>query len=202
MDEPGSRDDRLQRQLAFLVEIDKLKRIERRTVIADRSRQENSAEHSWHIAVAALLLEEHAVEHGIDLFRVVRMLLIHDLVEIDAGDTFCYDEAANRDKEERELAAAERLFGMLPAEQGRTFRELWDEFEACETAEARYAAALDRLQPVLLNLHTEGHSWNEHGVRREQVEERNRPIGDAAPEIWEHVLARLDEAVADGLLSP
>jgi len=149
---------RLARQLAFLVELDKLKTVLRRTSLIDRSRAENTAEHSWHIAVAAALLEEHAVGHGVDLLRVVKMLLNHDVVEIDAGDTFCYDAEANRDKLEREERAAERLFGLLPADQGAELRALWEEFEARETAEARYAAALDRIQPVLQNLHTEGHS--------------------------------------------
>jgi len=193
---------RLTSQIAFLIELDKLKTVLRRTTLIDRSRPENTAEHSWHIAVAAVLLEEHAVERGVDLLRVVKMLLVHDVVEIDAGDTFCYDAEANRDKLEREERAAERLFGLLPADQGAEMRALWDEFEAGATAEARYAAALDRLQPVLQNLHTEGHSWRAHGVGRAQVVHRNRPIGDAAPEIWEHLLARLDEAVERGHLEP
>jgi putative hydrolase of HD superfamily len=193
---------RLASQLAFLVELDKLKTVLRRTSLIDRSRAENTAEHSWHIAVAAVLLEEHAVGHGVDLLRVVKMLLIHDVVEIDAGDTFCYDAEANRDKLEREERAAERLFGLLPADQAAELRALWEEFEARETAEARYAAALDRIQPVLQNLHTEGHSWRAHGIGRAQVVHRNRPIGDAAPEIWEHLLARLDEAVERGHLEP
>ncbi len=191
---------RLHRQLAFLVELDKLKTVLRRTVLTDRSRQENTAEHSWHIALAAVLLEEHAVERGIDLLRVVKMLLVHDVVEIDAGDTFCYDVEANRDKAEREERAADRLFGMLPPDQGGELRALWEEFEARATAEARYAAALDRIQPVLQNLQTEGASWRAHGVPHAEVVDRNRPIGEAAPGIWEHLLARLDEAVELGHL--
>lgn len=193
---------RLASQLAFLIELDKLKTVLRRTTLVDRSRPENTAEHSWHIAVAAVLLEEHAVERGVDLLRVIKMLLVHDVVEIDAGDTFCYDVEANLDKLEREQRAAVRLFGLLPADQATELRELWDEFEAGATPEARYAAALDRLQPVLQNLHTEGHSWRAHGVCRSQVVHRNRRIGDAAPEIWEHLLARLDEAVERGHLAP
>lgn len=183
-----------------MVELDKLKTVLRRTTLTDRSRQENTAEHSWHIALAAVLFEEHAVERGIDLLRVVKMLLVHDVVEIDAGDTFCYDAEANRDKLEREERAADRLFGMLPPDQGRELRALWEEFEAAASPEARYAAALDRIQPVLQNLQTDGHSWRRHGVAHSEVVQRNSPIGDALPEIWEHLLARLDEAVERGHL--
>lgn len=199
--QPAQPAPRLARQLAFLLELDKLKTVLRRTVLTDHSRRENTAEHSWHIALAAVLLEEHAVERGIDLLRVVKMLLVHDVVEIDAGDTFCYDVEANRDKLARERRAADRLFGMLPADQGGELRELWEEFEARRTAEARYAAALDRIQPVLQNLKTQGHSWREHGVGHADVVDRNRPIGDAVPQIWEHLLDLLEEAVQQGHLS-
>lgn len=192
---------RLDRQLVFILEIDRLKTVLRRTVLLDRSRRENSAEHSWHIALMAVLLEEHAAERGLELLRVVKMLLVHDLVEIDAGDTFVYDVAAQAGKLERERRAAERLFGLLPADQGTELRALWDEFEARTTPEARYAAALDRLQPLLHNLETEGHTWRQHGVHRDQVVERNRHLLDeGAPELWRRVLARLDEAVELGHL--
>ena len=147
--------ERLERQIEFIVEIDKLKTVLRRTTLIDRSRHENSAEHSWHIALMAVLLSEHAKEE-VNLLRVVKMLLVHDLVEIDAGDTFCYDAAANLDKEERERAAAARLFALLPPDQGAELWALWEEFEAMATPEARYAAALDRMQPILHNLRDRG----------------------------------------------
>lgn len=191
--------DRLARQIEFIAEIDKLKSVERRTTLIDRSRQENSAEHSWHIALMAVLLAEHSRD-GIDLLRVVKMLLVHDLVEIDAGDTFCYDAAANEDKEARERLAAERLFGLPPADQGAELWALWEEFEARETAEARFAAALDRMQPILQNLRTDGASWQAHGIRKHQVLERNRPIDDGSPTLWEYVTRLVDEAVEQGIL--
>jgi putative hydrolase of HD superfamily len=193
---------RLDRQIAFILEIDKLKTVLRRTVLIDRSRQENSAEHSWHIALMAVLLEEHAAERGLELLRVVKMLLVHDLVEIDAGDTFVYDAPGQVDKPEREQRAAERLFGLLPPDQGAEVMDLWQEFEARETPEARYAAALDRLQPLLHNLHTEGHSWRLHGVRREQVVAINGHLDHGAPALWRRIIVLLDEAVERGHLQP
>lgn len=199
-DPPPGDDPRLARQLEFILEVDRLKKVERRTVLTDRSRLENSAEHSWHIALMAVLLSEYSSGDELDLFRVVQMLLIHDIVEIDAGDTFVYDAKAHEDKEEREREAAERLFGLLPEDQGEHLHRLWEEFEARETPEARYAGALDRLQPVLHNLMTEGGSWQQHGVRRSQVVERNAPMEDGAPALWSHVLELLDEAVAKGHL--
>lgn len=190
-------EERLERQLAFMVEIDRLKRILRQTLIGDGSRRENSAEHSWHLAVAALLLAEHAPA-GVDLARTVRMALVHDLVEIDAGDTFCYDPNANLDKEERERLCADRIFGILPSDQGAELRELWEEFERGETPEARYANALDRLQPLLQNLHTDGGTWRMHGVRREQVLQRMQPIHDAIPALWPMVERALQRAAERG----
>src|SRR6056297_294642 len=157
---------RLEQQVAFILEIDRLKTIYRRTYLTDTSRFENSAEHSWHIAVMAMLLAEHANTLEVDQLRVIKMLLIHDLVEIDAGDTFAYDTAAHADKAAREQAAADRLFGLLPADQAAEFRALWDEFESRQTPEAKFAGALDRLQPLLHNLYTHGRSWREHGVRK------------------------------------
>ena len=191
--------ERLARQLDFLIEIDRLKTVLRRTDISDGSRLENSAEHSWHIAVMALLLGEYAGE-GIDVPRVLEMLLVHDIVEVDAGDTFCYDVAANCDREERERAAAERLFGLLPPDQGDRLRARWDEFEARETREARFAAALDRLEPVLLNYVTAGGSWRRHAVEEEQVRKRNRPIGDGAAELWELASRLIGDAAERGWL--
>jgi len=194
-----ARTERLAAQLRFVLEIDKLKSVLRRTSILDRSRRENSAEHSWHLAIMAIVLAEYAPE-SLDLGRTLKMVLVHDLVEIDAGDTFCYDHAGRLDQHERERVGAERLFGMLPADLGRHLRELWDEFEARRTVEARFAAALDRLQPVLHNYVTEGGSWREHDVTRDEVVARNHPMADGAPELWEHARALIEDAVARGIL--
>ena len=179
--------DRLRRQLAFLVEVDRLKLVLRRVPITDGSRRENSAEHSWHLAVAALVMAEHAGAE-VDIERVLRMVVVHDLVEIDAGDTFAYDSAANVGRVERELLAAERLFGVLPEAERDGLRALWEEFEAGETPSARFAIALDRLQPLLVNDRAEGGSWREHGISRAQVLARMRPIERAIPALWPLVL--------------
>jgi putative hydrolase of HD superfamily len=189
--------NRLAQQLEFIAEVDKLKGILRQTRVMDGSRQENSAEHSWHLAVMAVLLNEHARE-GVDVQRVVKMLLIHDVVEIDAGDTFCYNAAATVGKEERERGAAERLFGLLPEEQSREFRDLWEEFEARGTAEAQFANALDRLQGLLQNYHNGGGTWRLHGITRDQVLNRMRPIENASPVLWGYVLRVIDEVYAGG----
>ncbi len=153
-----TRRDRLARQIAFIIELDKLKQVLRQTLLIDRSRQENDAEHSWHIAAMVVVLDEYA-EPEVDRLRVLKMLLIHDIVEIDAGDTFLYDTAHAATQAAREQAAAERLYGLLPPDQGAALRALWDEFEAGETRDARFAKALDRLQPMLHNCHTEGAMW-------------------------------------------
>ena len=192
--------ERLGQQIGFIVEIDKLKQIFRQTLLLADRRQENDAEHSWHLALMAVLLAEHAVETDIDVLRVVKMLLVHDLVEIDAGDTFAYDAEAHKDKEEREIKAAERIFNLLPPDQARTVRGLWNEFEARQTSEARYAAALDRLQPVLLNLHGGGDGWRLHGITKSQVIAYNRHIEEGAPSLWEYVRKSVDEAVERGIL--
>ena len=162
--------ERLKKQIDFIVEIDKLKHILRRTVLIDKSRRENDAEHSWHLAVMAILLKEYAAE-DVDLEKVMKMVLVHDLVEIDAGDTFCYDAKANLDKRDRELCAADRLFAILPEDQAKELRRLWEEFEECTTPEARFAASLDRLQPFIHNVHTDGHTWK-NGVTSDQVHAR------------------------------
>ena len=190
---------RLQQQIAFIIEIDKLKRILRQTLLTDASRQENSAEHSWHIALMAVVLSEYAPTE-IDLLKVIKLLLLHDLVEIDAGDTFCYDVAANQNKVERELAAADRIFGLLPAEQDVELRSLWEEFEAQTTPEALFAAALDRLQPLLNNQQTDGASWQKHGITREQVLWRMQPVKAGAPQLWTLIEEIVDSCVAAGYL--
>ena len=192
--------DRLSRQVDFLLEIDRLKGVLRQTFLTDGSRRENSAEHSWHVAIFAAVLLEHAARPDLDLLRVIKMLLIHDVVEIDAGDTFVYDEAAHADKAERERRAADRLFGLLPPDQARELRELWDEYEARATPEARYAAALDRLQPILHNLRTQGTVWRKHGIRSSQVLARNRHMVEGSPALWEYAQARIREAVERGYL--
>lgn len=171
---------RLKQQLDFLCEIDKLKTIFRRTnLIADESRLENSAEHSWHLAFYAMILSEYANDK-IDLLKVIKMVLLHDIVEIDAGDTFCYDEQANVDKSEREKLAAERLFNLLPADQSAEYLELWFEFEARETQEAKFACSVDRMQPLLHNYVTGGGSWKRHDIKRVQVEKRMQAVEGGA----------------------
>jgi putative hydrolase of HD superfamily len=189
--------DRLDRQLRFVIEIDKLKRVLRQTMLMDATRSENSAEHSWHLSLMAILLEEYS-PRPVDLGRVLRMVLVHDIVEIDAGDTFCYDVEANLGKAMREEAAAERIFGLLPPEQGFELRSLWEEFEAEITPEARFATALDRLQPLLHNLQTGGGTWRIHGVAREQVLARMQPIRAAMPDLWPFVELSLARAVEQG----
>ncbi len=192
--------DRLERQLAFIVEIDKAKTILRNSLVIEAGRRENDAEHAWHLAVMARVLAEYARDE-IDVDRVIEMLLVHDLVEIDAGDTFIYDTAARERQAEKERAAADRIFGLLPADQAAAVRDRWEEFEARRTPEARFAFALDRLQPLLLNFHTQGHAWRKHGVRRAQVTAVNATIADGAPELWEYARGLIDEAVQRGYLS-
>ena len=188
---------RLAAQLAFVVEIDRLKSVLRQTPLCDGSRRENSAEHSWHLAIMAMLLAEHA-DAAVNATRAVRMLLVHDLVEIDAGDTFAYDATANVGRADRERIAAERIFGLLPDDQGAELRALWEEFEAQESTDARFAVALDRMQPLLNNHHSSGGSWVVHGVSRSQVLARMRPIQDAIPAAWPVVLDLVDRNCACG----
>lgn len=185
--------DRLARQICFLVETEKLKGVLRKTSPIHAARYENSAEHSWSLALMAMLLAEHADEK-LDAVRVLQMLLVHDLVEVDAGDTFCYDLAANATKAERERCAAERLFGLLPENQERDFRGLWEEFEARASAEARFANALDRLLPLLQNFHNGGGSWREFGISVERALDRQRPIADASGALWEYAQSVFQEA--------
>jgi putative hydrolase of HD superfamily len=192
-------DERLTQQLSFILELDKAKQIFRQNPLTDGSRRENDAEHMWHLAVMTAVLAEHADE-PVDVAKVIVMLLLHDVVEIDAGDTFVYDEAAHEGKEERERAAADRIFGLLPADQVRAFRDLWDEFEAKATPEARFAGAMDRLQPLLLNHASAGGAWAEHGIVATQVRKRNAPIGDASARLWAEALAVIDDAVGKGYL--
>lgn len=192
--------DRLRRQLALIVEADRLKLVLRRTLVSGATRHENSAEHSWHLALAAMALAEHAGA-GVDIGRVMRMVTVHDLVEIDAGDTFAYDASANLGRVEREKLAADRLFGLLPAPEGADMRALWDEFEEGRTATARFAIALDRLLPLLLNDLTEGGSWRTNGVTRSQVLRRMAPIEAGIPALWPFVLEIVERNCALGRIT-
>lgn len=187
--------NRLEQQLAFSAELDKLKNILRRSQLMDASRNENSAEHSWHLATMAILFNEYSAG-PVDLIRVLKMLLVHDIVEIDAGDTFAYDTVNVATQNEREQRAADRLFGLLPAEQGRELREMWEEFEHRQTAESKYANALDRLQPLMQNFYSGGMSWKKHGVTREQVMQRMEAVRTGMPEVWPKVLKIIDDACA------
>jgi putative hydrolase of HD superfamily len=188
---------RFEQQIRFIVEIDRLKSVLRRTLLTDGSRRENSAEHSWHVALMASILSEHA-QPEVDVQRVIEMLLVHDLVEIDAGDTFAYDAAGNADRAARERAAADRLFQLLPPDQNHRFRQLWEEFEEGRTPESRYAIALDRMQPLLQNVHSQGGAWRSHGVTREQILMRMQPIEDLSAELWVYVVRLIDEVWAAG----
>ncbi|EKA6055668.1 HD domain-containing protein [Vibrio parahaemolyticus] len=186
--------DRLEKQLALLIELDKLKSVLRRTrVKSAEGRLENSGEHSWHVALMAVLMEEHA-NAPVDICRVMKMLLIHDVVEIDAGDTFVYDTAATKEQAEKEIKAAERLFGMLPIDQGQELLALWQEFEAAQSDDAKYAKALDRLIPMLLNYHNNGQSWKENSVTREQALTINKRIEFGSVTLWDKAKELIEEA--------
>ncbi|HCG8481126.1 TPA: HD domain-containing protein [Vibrio parahaemolyticus] len=192
--------DRLEKQLALLIELDKLKSVLRRTrVKSAEGRLENSGEHSWHVALMAVLMVEHA-NAPVDICRVMKMLLIHDVVEIDAGDTFVYDTAASKEQAEKEIKAAERLFGMLPTDQGQELLALWLEFEAAQSDDAKYAKALDRLIPMLLNYHTNGQSWKENSVAREQALTINKRIEFGSVTLWDKAKELIEEATEKGWL--
>ncbi|MBQ6936899.1 MAG: HD domain-containing protein [Clostridia bacterium] len=188
---------RFNKKLQFLILIDKMKSVYRQTLLADKSRRETDAEHSWHIAMMAMLFAEFAPE-GVDKERVIKMCLVHDLVEIYAGDTFCYDEKAGEDKAEREMRAAQKLFSVLPAEDGDEIKGLWLEFEKQETPDAVFAASLDRFQPLINNFLTDGHTWKKGKVVRPQVEERAALIKKGLPIAWETVQKILDDAENKG----
>lgn len=176
---------RLEQQVKFLVEIDKVKNIFRQTYLADSSRKENDAEHSWHLAIAAFLLKEHMKEE-VDLLKVIIMVLIHDLVEIDAGDTYAYDEEGKKTQADREKKAADRIYGLLPEEQGKMLYDLWLEFEAQKTPEAKFARVMDNLQPMMLNAATDGKAWVEHGVHLAQIMKRNEHTAEYSETLMEY----------------
>lgn len=192
--------ERLQKQIRFICEIDRLKEIFRQNVLIGSGRNENDAEHSWHLAMMAVLLSEYSAEKDIDVLRVVQMVLIHDLVEIDAGDTYCYDEKGYEDKDERERKAAERLFSLLPGDQAREIWDLWREFEELATPESRFAACLDRFQPLILNVNTNGHTWQKPGITSEKVYKRNGLLEENAPELWEYAKEAIEDSVQKGIL--
>ena len=189
------------RRIEFLLELDELKRVIRRTWLVDGSRLENTAEHSWHLAMLVMVLAPHA-DPEVDPLHAMKLLLVHDIVEIDAGDTFAYDVAGHDDKDEREQKAAERLFGLLPPSQGVEIRRLWDEYEARATPTAVFAYACDRLQPMLLNAASGGLGWKANGIQQSQVKAFNAPVGEAANEFWDLALGLIAGAVDDGSLGP
>ncbi len=183
---------RLEQQMNFIMEVDKLKSIVRQNYLADGSRKEDDADHSWHLALMCILLCEHS-NQKIDVLRTVLMVLIHDIVEIDAGDTYAYDPAANETKRERELIAADRIFNLLPGDQAKELRALWDEFEEEATPEAKFANTLDKLQPFLLNAGSGGKSWKEHQVTLAQLLKRNETTPDGSKALWEYQYEMIKE---------
>ncbi|CAN5601904.1 HD domain-containing protein [soil metagenome] len=193
--------DRLKQEIDFILEIDKLKGVLRQSYLTVGDRRENSAEHSWHLATMALVLAEHATE-AVDLPKVLKMLLIHDIVEIDAGDVFFYDAVGNVGKLDRERQAADRLFNLLPPDQASEFRALWDEFEVRQSPEARFAAALDRLMPLFHNYQAKGRGWKEHGVTADQVMDRCGSIAEGSPTLWKVAQDLISDSVAKGYLAP
>ena len=190
----------LQKELAFLSEIDRLKGVLRQVLIQDSSRQENTAEHSWHLAMAVLVMHSH-VELPINLEKAMKMALLHDLVEIDAGDTFAYDKIGAVDKQARELEAIQRLSSLLPSDLGTEFKNIWLEFEEKKSNESRFVSAMDRALPIIANYQTQGHAWKKHGIKKYQVIERNKEIQNLCPHFWAHLLELLDDAESKGWLA-
>ena len=191
--------DRLKKQIDFILEVDKAKEIFRRTLISNGERYENDAEHSWHLSLMAPILKEY-IKEDIDISRVINMVIIHDLVEIDAGDTFCYDKKGNETKRERELKAAERIFNILPKEQGEVIFSLWNEFEEMKTPEGKYAATLDRLQPLLLNSANGYKTWKDNKTTKSMVIDRMAIIKESSSELWNLVLDIIDDGINKGCL--
>jgi len=191
--------DKISKQIAFIHEIDKIKYIQRKTRLFNSERRENDAEHSWHLAVMALTLAEHANE-PVDILKVIKMLLIHDVVEIDSGDIFLYDTEVNHDNTVLERQAAERIFGMLPAEQAEEFIAIWEEFETAETPEAKFARSMDRLEPILQNASNQGGTWMEYNVEYATVLQKVSGIRHGSQPIWDFTQTVLDDSVAKGYL--
>ncbi|WRS28478.1 HD domain-containing protein [Oscillospiraceae bacterium MB08-C2-2] len=195
-------DERFEKQLHFLIEVDQMKNVLRQTLLADGSRRENDAEHSWHFALTAMLLYEYAQDSRVDLSRVIKMALIHDLIEIYAGDTFAFDIQGNQDKEARERVAADRLFALLPPDQGQEIRSLWEEFDAMETPDSQYAAAIDRLQPFVNNSVTGGHTWKKNKITAAQVYQRMDMVRISAPRLWPFVEETIHREIEAGSILP
>lgn len=193
--------ERLKKQIEFMLELDKMKNLYRQTYVLGEDRKENDAEHSWHLALMAFLLAEHS-NARVDVLRVMKMVLIHDVVEIDAGDTYCYDEEGYKSKAEREEKAAQRIFGLLPDDQSAEFYSLWWEFEENTTDDAGFANLLDRLQPILLNYEKGGISWQEHGIHKEQVIKRNSEFFYASDDLAELIKSVINDSEAKGWLKP
>lgn len=193
--------ERLAQQVRFIAEVDKLKNIFRQTLVVSDRRHENDAEHSWHLTLMAIILAEHANVPDLNLLRVLKMLIIHDLVEIDAGDTFAYDTARMADQHAREALAADRIFGLLPADQAAEIRGLWDEFEEKMTPEAKFATAVDRFQPMLLNCLTQGAAWQRHGVTSDRVIARNQHIAEGSTALWAYAARMIEDCVGAGHLT-
>lgn len=189
--------DRLKQQMEFIMEIDKLKKINRQSYISDGSRHENDTEHSWSLAMMCMVLSEYANEK-IDLLKTMTMVLIHDIIEIDAGDTYAYDDKGNVTKREREVKAAERIFKILPEDQAKYMRDLWEEFEEAQSPEAKFALTLDKVQPAMLNDITGGISWKEHGVKESQIRKRNEKTHEGSEEIWQYCKEIIDKNIANG----
>ena len=195
------KNEKLKKQIEFAVKVDKMKEVLRSNLVVSGERRENDAEHSWHLALMAMLLEEYSAEK-VNIEKVLKIALVHDLVEVYAGDTFAYDEKGYEDKDERERAAADKLFGSLDGEQGKEIRALWDEFEAIETPESKYANAIDRIQPLILNYLTNGHTWRLGNVHVPQIYKRMDIIRTAAPELWQVVEGVIADSVEKGILKP
>jgi len=191
--------ERLLSQVAFIHEIDKLKYIQRKTRLFNSDRSENDAEHSWHLAMMALTLAEHANE-PVDTLKVLKMLLIHDLVEIDSGDVFLYDTIVNHDNTVAERKAAERIFGLLPAKQAKEFIAIWEEFETGDTAEARFARSMDRLEPILQNVSNQGGTWTEYNVPYDVVMDKTNKIQYGSKTLWDFTETLIDDSVEKGYI--
>lgn len=191
--------ERFEKQKNFILEIDREKEIQRQTHISRGGRRETDAEHAWHMGIMTWLLSEYANEE-IDVLKTVMMVLTHDLVEIYAGDTYAYDSEGKKSEKEREAAAADRIYAMLPEDQGQKLRSLWEEFEAYETPEARFAHTMDNFQPMLLNNSNEGNDWKTHGIARSQVEKRNEKTGTGSKEIWDYMQTLIEQHVRKGTL--
>ena len=191
--------ERLEKQVKFMLELDKLKNIYRQSYVLNEDRKENDSEHSWHLAVMAFLLAEYS-NKPVDVLHVMKMVLVHDVVEIDAGDTYCYDTEGYKSKAEREEKAAQRIFGILPDDQREEFYSLWREFEDCQTDDAKFAALLDRIQPMLLNYTKNGRAWTEHGIKKEQVIARNTEYFEVSDSIGDLMRQVIDDAAEKGWL--